>query len=141
MADRTRRWTLFPFDDARGLLRSLAITLAAGLFLAIAGAFGTGEAPMAKRLAYWLPLMLVGWFWGVFVARHIFAFARLGDRLWLRVIVSALIMAAPLTAVVLVVGRLTFGTRYAPAPLVARDRRPGSQHADRQRDSSITPSA
>ena len=117
MAGRMGRLALFPFDDLRGLLRSLLISVGAGLFLAVAGAFGTSDAAISVRLAYWLPLMVVGWLWGVFIARHIFAFARLGDRLWLRVLISAAIMAAPLTAVVIVIGRLTFGRRYSPAPL------------------------
>jgi hypothetical protein len=36
------------------------VTLAAGAFLAIAGAFATDQAPLWLRLVYWLPAMLVG---------------------------------------------------------------------------------
>jgi hypothetical protein len=108
--------TLSPFGDVRGLLRSLAVTLAAGVFLAIAGAFGTGDAPLSVRFAYWLPVMLLGWGWGVTIARFFFRSGRIGERLWLRVAVSSLVMAAPISAVVIVVGRLAFGRNYAAAP-------------------------
>jgi hypothetical protein len=108
--------TLSPFGDVRGLLRSLAVTLAAGVFLAIAGAFGTGDAPLIVRFAYWLPVMLLGWAWGVAISRFFFRSGRIGERLWLRVALSSLVMAAPITAVVIIVGRLVFGRTYASAP-------------------------
>jgi hypothetical protein len=116
MAGRMGWLTLFPFDDARGLLRSLAITLAAGLFLSLAGAFGTGEAPMVWRLAYWLPLMLVGWVWSVVVSRFVFRSGLFAEPTWARVAIASVLAALPVTVAVGVVGRLAFGVHYASGP-------------------------
>ncbi|MBI1187777.1 MAG: hypothetical protein GC206_10710 [Alphaproteobacteria bacterium] len=44
----------------RRLARNLAVAAAAGGFLAIVNAFDMGEAPLAMRLAYWVPLMMIG---------------------------------------------------------------------------------
>ena len=115
-ARRRLRISLTPFEDMRGLLRSLLITLAAGVFMAIAGAFGTGDAPPARRFAYWLTVMALGWAWGVFISRFFFRSGRVAQRLWLRVGASALVMAAPLSAIVVLTGRLTFGPHYAAGP-------------------------
>ncbi len=40
--------------------RGLVISTAVGAFLAVAGAFHTGAAPLGPRLAYWVGLMAVG---------------------------------------------------------------------------------
>jgi hypothetical protein len=40
--------------------RSFAVALAAGLFLALVGAFGTGAAPVHIRVLLWVPLVLFG---------------------------------------------------------------------------------
>jgi hypothetical protein len=44
----------------RDWARNLGIGAAAGVFLAIIGAAGTGEAPLGERLLYWTPLMTLG---------------------------------------------------------------------------------
>lgn len=48
--------------------RSAAIGAAAGLFLAVIGAAGTAEAPLLRRLLYWVPMMTLGVFLGGWVA-------------------------------------------------------------------------
>ena len=46
------------FIDRRpSLARGLALAVIAGLFLALAGAFGTQAAPLWRRLLYWIPIM------------------------------------------------------------------------------------
>ena len=106
------RWG--PYDDMRGWVRGLAITVTAAIFLAMAGAFGSYAAPPLVRFAYWIVLMLLGWLWGAFVSR--FFFRRLGPPrpLWLRVITSSLTLSIPYTAVVALAGVLTFHTHYRP---------------------------
>jgi hypothetical protein len=104
------RWG--PYDDMRAWVRGLAITVTAAVFLAMAGAFGSYEATLPVRFAYWIVLMLLGWLWGGFVAR--FFFRRLGQprSVWLRVIVSSLTLSVPYTAVVALAGFLVFHTHY-----------------------------
>ena len=48
----------------RGLLRGLAVALAAGLLLALTEAVGMSGTSLLFRLGYWLPLMLLGSLWG-----------------------------------------------------------------------------
>ena len=43
-----------------GWTKSLVIAAAVGVFLALAGAFGTGGEALGMRLAYWIGLMLAG---------------------------------------------------------------------------------
>lgn len=52
---------------ARTLVRALAVSIAAGVFLAMAGAFGTGAAPLAARFSYWLTIMPLA----SLIARHL----------------------------------------------------------------------
>jgi hypothetical protein len=106
------RWA--PYGDIRGWLRGLAITVTAAIFLAMAGAFGSDEAPPIARFIYWIVLMLLGWLWGTFVSR--FFFRRLGPpgSIWLRVMASSLALSIPYTAVVALAGVLTFHHHYRP---------------------------
>ena len=106
------RWG--PYGDLRGWLRGLVITVTAAVFMAMAGAFGSYEAPLFVRFVYWIVLMLLGWLWGAFVSR--FFFRRLGPprSIWLRVITSSLTLSIPYTAVVALAGALTFHNHYRP---------------------------
>ena len=49
-------------------VKGLAIAVAAGVFMASVGAFGTGEAPVAVRYLYWITVMLAGASGGVLVS-------------------------------------------------------------------------
>jgi hypothetical protein len=104
------RWG--PYDDMRGWVRGLAITVTAAVFLAMAGAFDSYKTTLPVRFAYWIVLMLLGWLWGAFVTR--FFFRRLGPprSVWLRVITSSLALSVPYTAVVALAGMVVFHTRY-----------------------------
>lgn len=106
------RWG--PYENARGWLRGLLVSVAGGVFLAFGGAFGSSGAALPARLAYWLALMLLGWLWGTIVSGFVF------DRLlrppaptWLRIAVSSLLIAIPYSAVVAYAGVLTFGNTYS----------------------------
>lgn len=87
-----------PYDDLKGWLRGLGVALAFGLFLAISGAFGSGDLPFPRRLAYWLSLMALGTLWGSIVAR--FFLRRGGGRRWLNALAAAVVMSAPFSLVV-----------------------------------------
>jgi DNA-binding LytR/AlgR family response regulator len=101
-----------PYDDARGWLRGLLVTLAAALFLGYAGAFGSIQLPLFERLGYWLVLMLLGWIWGAFVSRQVFGRFEGRMNTWLRAVLSAVALAIPFSAVVAYAGVWAFHSRY-----------------------------
>ncbi len=87
--------------------RSALISLAAGLFMAHGGAFGTAAAPFLTRVAYWVGLLAAGSVLGVFIAD--FARRGLPDRPWASLWVTVVAIAVPYTAIVWAVTWLTFG--------------------------------
>lgn len=101
---------LGPYDELRGWLRGAAVAVVSGLFLTFSGAFGTGDAPLGMRLAYWMSLMALGYGWGAFVARYFFRAGRWRTgRAWLDVAIAALVMSTPFTFVVWFASGLMFG--------------------------------
>jgi len=100
MSEGTAPADVVRFAVDRGLLRGVAVALAAGVLLALTEAFGMGEASLGVRLAYWLPLMLVGALWGqlcsLLVERHI----DMDRRPWLTVMALTALMSGPLAIVV-----------------------------------------
>lgn len=90
-----------PYEDLAGYLRGLGIAVTVGLFLTFAGAFGTDDAPIGERLAYWMVMMLTGYVWGTLVARLFFHRdePRTGN-IWLDVVVASALMAVPFSVVV-----------------------------------------
>jgi DNA-binding LytR/AlgR family response regulator len=115
MASRPKILGWGPYEDVRGWLRGLVITLVAASFLAFAGAFTSSRAALPVRFGYWLGLMVVGWLWGGFVSRAVFN--RIGgpDALWLRILVSSLALAVPYSVVVGIATRLVLhGTLRTP---------------------------
>jgi hypothetical protein len=117
MAGPPKPFAIGPFDNLRGMLRSLIVTQVGGLFLALAGAFGSGQATIVPRLIYWIVLMGLGWFWGVFVSRFFFRRSNWPRSLWMKAIASALVMGVPFSAVVAGVGVLVFNERYTPSAI------------------------
>lgn len=109
------RWS--PYHSPAGWLRGLALSAAVGLFLAFAGAFGTGEAPAARRYPYWLGLLLIGALWGPFVARLFFRPGQPRTGVWLRVIGVALVLAATLTGLVVLATDVVLGEQMPLARL------------------------
>jgi DNA-binding LytR/AlgR family response regulator len=100
-----------PYDDARGWLRGLLISVAGAMFLGFGGAFGSGSVAIPARLIYWLVLMVLGWLWGSFVSRYFFRRAETMN-LWLRTLLAAVAMAVPFSAVVALAGVVAFHNRY-----------------------------
>jgi len=108
---RTLNWG--PYDTAGGWLRGLLVSLAGGVFLAFAGAFGSSDAPLSVRLAYWLALMLLGWLWGTLVSGFVFGRVKRPIHVWLRVAATSLLIAVPFSGVVAYAGVLTFHNHYS----------------------------
>lgn len=95
------------FFDVRHL-RGLGIAAAAGVFLASAGAFGTGEAPVAARFVYWISVMLVGATGGVVVSVLVDRGGWFDDRPALQGMLIAVTLTAPLTVFIWVISSGAF---------------------------------
>lgn len=113
--DADRRWS--PYDSPAGWVRGLALAAGVGLFLAFSGAFGTGEAPAARRYPYWLGLLLIGALWGPFVSRLFFRPGQPQKGAWLRVLAVALVLAATLTGLVALATAVVLGEQMPLARL------------------------
>jgi DNA-binding LytR/AlgR family response regulator len=84
----------------RSLLRGLAVALAAGVLLALTEAFGMGGTSLGFRLAYWLPLMLIGAGWGHLCSRLVERYVDMDRRPWLAVVALTVVMSGPLAVMV-----------------------------------------
>lgn len=93
--------------------RGLAVTLAAGLFLALSGAFNAG-ASMGERLSYWIPLMVGAAFWGTLCARVIGRLIDVEDRPWLQFAVLTVVTASTLTVIIWIFSGFFFYGRMPP---------------------------
>jgi DNA-binding LytR/AlgR family response regulator len=96
------------WDSAGDIARGLLICVLAGSFLAIAGAFGSGAAPLLTRLTYWIGLMFAGSFVGAAIARPVFGAARFADKPWLACVIVAALLTPPLTVIVWVASNAMF---------------------------------
>jgi DNA-binding LytR/AlgR family response regulator len=104
---------------AKESLRGFMVSAGAGVFLALMGAFGTDEVPMATRLIYWIGLCLAGAIVGTAVSHFIGREGRLDARPWLYGVLTVVGVTLPFTAVVWLVSELTFhgDLRLAAMPL------------------------
>jgi DNA-binding LytR/AlgR family response regulator len=101
-----------PYDDRGGWLRGLMISVIAAVFMAIGGAFGSYQGSLPVRFVYWLALMLLGWLWGSFVSGFVFRKIGPSAPMWIRVVVAALALSIPFSAVVAIAGVIAFQSRY-----------------------------
>jgi hypothetical protein len=103
--------------------RTLAVAAVAGVFLAIAGAFGSEGAPMIWRLAYWVGLMAAGT--GVAVPLYFGLRRLMPHRPWAGFWLGILVMSALYTGIVvwathlLAGGRSDFDRMSLPMALVS----------------------
>jgi DNA-binding LytR/AlgR family response regulator len=84
----------------RTFLRGVFVALAAGVVLALTGAFGMDNVSLAFRLAYWLPMMLLGALWGQVCGTLTDRFIDMDRRPWLAVGALTLVMSGPLSVMV-----------------------------------------
>ena len=92
----------------RLLVRGVSTALAAGALLAFTGAFGMTEVPLVTRMAYWLPVMLVGAVWGHVCLRLIERYLDSDRRPWWTVVALTLVISGPLSAAVWAITGLFF---------------------------------
>lgn len=98
-------------------IRGFAIAAAAGVVLALTGAFGVNQAPLWLRIAYWVPLMIVGGLWGHVCSNFISRWIDLDERPWVTVAALTLTISGPVALVVWAVTGPVFDGR--PMPLEA----------------------
>lgn len=86
--------------------RGLGVAAIGGVFLALAGAFGSGDQSLGFRLAYWVTTMVVGAMVGGTIADQFNRWPGLDDRPLLAGIAMTAAMAVPVTLVVWVMTNL-----------------------------------
>ena len=101
------------------LLRSVAIVLAAAAFLSLSGAFGTEQASLRVRFAFWVLLLALG------TGANRLAQAALGRRRMalrrplLTAVATSLAISVPMTPIVVFMVRLTFADPHGGGRLWA----------------------
>lgn len=101
-----------PYGNHR---RSFLIATIAAVLMTAVGAFGTSQAPLLPRLAYWLIIMECGALIGLGASTGIAAWGRLRQRPWLEGLAISVAISAPLTLVV-IGATLAFFGGAAPRP-------------------------
>lgn len=92
----------------RETLRGLAVSGAAGVFLALTGAFGTHEAPLVVRLVYWVGLCVVGALVGTAVSLVVDRDGLAAEKPWRYGALITIAITLPLTVLVWAVTELAF---------------------------------
>ncbi len=96
-----------------GLMRGVIIAASAGVVLAVAGAFGSINAPLWIRLVYWVPVMMAGAMWGHLCSRLIDRWVDIDERPWLAVAALTAATTGPVTLMVWLVTGIVFeGAAY-----------------------------
>ena len=90
-------------------LRGLALAGAGGVVLALVGAFGSIDAPLWLRLAYWVPILLVGALWGHVCSLFIERWIDMDERPWLAVAALTAGITGPVAGLVWSVTGRVFG--------------------------------
>lgn len=88
--------------------RGLVIAASAGVFMALVGAFGSGDAPLGVRLAYWMLAMLTGGVGGIVVSEIVDRGGWLDDRPALQGALIAICLTIPLTLAIWLLSSLFF---------------------------------
>jgi hypothetical protein len=92
----------------------MGIATAAGVVLALSGAFGSAGAPLPLRLAYWVPVMLAGALWGHVCSRLIDRWIDMDERPWLTVVALTGAITGPVALLVWFVTGLVFEGEVYP---------------------------
>jgi len=110
-------WTNTPF--AAQHFKGLAIAVAAGVFMAAVGAFGTDQLPLSVRLGYWIAVIVVGAVGGMAIGALTDRIHWFEDRPWLEGAIIVVALTAPLTLMIWLISSFAFrDTQLArPGPL------------------------
>lgn len=113
-ARKLKAFSWGPYGDRAGFLRSFLVAVIAGGFLAFSGAFGMDDMTLARRFAYWIPLMAAGTLWGSAAARLVFGADPDGSRMIARILAAGLLIGIPFTGVVWITNNLFMGSQIGP---------------------------
>lgn len=102
------------YSGPQDWVRTLGVCAAAGLFLALVGAFGTGDAPLGRRLIFWVGLLATGGLIGAFIARRVFASPRFVGRPLLACTTIAALLTPPLAVLVWVSSAILLRADWEP---------------------------
>src|SRR5262245_4966161 len=91
---RERRLTVAGASQATGLLRRPSVSIgvfaaALGAFLALIGAFDSGDVPLLRRTLYFAGAMSLGWLMAYAIGQAARRINGLAGRRWLRLALSA----------------------------------------------------
>ncbi len=100
--------------NADPFLRLIGASLVVGGLLAFFAPFGTDEMPIGLRFAYWPPIILVGTLIGYGLTRWSQSWTWLPERSIWRAPLLATLVAAPMTAIVLLANSIFFGAVLTP---------------------------
>ena len=105
-------------DNGLSLWREAAVALATGVFMALIGALGTGEAPLVVRLGFWITLMSAGTIIGHAVTAFAVRWELFENRPWTWVAVTSVVITPPLSVVVWFVSTVTFRRPWTPSSII-----------------------
>jgi hypothetical protein len=94
--------------------RGMAVSVLGGFFLAITGAFGSGDAPYIQRILYWTSVMVLGGLWGHLCGRALGRHVDVDDRPWRTIVLLTVAITGPLSVIVWAATGLFF-EQEAPA--------------------------
>lgn len=102
------------------LLRGMVVAAVAGAFLAVSGAFIQGTAPLALRMAYWVPMMITGGVWGHVCAAVIGRWIDAERRPWLLATALTAAISGPVTVGVWALTGPVFGEGFYALEVLPR---------------------
>jgi hypothetical protein len=89
--------------------RSFAAALAAGVFLALVGAFGSSSAPLTQRFALWIPILFAGTVVGQLIGVRMGRRPRIGENAFVVWALTTLLVTIVVTGLAWVHTALVFG--------------------------------
>ncbi|RZJ93467.1 MAG: LytTR family transcriptional regulator [Brevundimonas sp.] len=98
--------------------RGLVVAGLGGIVLAFTGAFETYRAPLEVRLAYWLPMMILGGVWGHACSVLLDRFVALDEKPWLNVGLLTAAISGPLAVAVWAFTGPALNGRWMPLSLL-----------------------
>lgn len=94
--------------------RGMGVAALAGVVLALTSAFGMANTPVWMRLAYWVPIMLMGAGWGEVSSRLVQRRIDMDERPWLAVLALTALVTGPVSLLVWFVTGLMFEGEIYP---------------------------
>jgi hypothetical protein len=96
--------------------RSFAAAIAAGVFLALVGAFGSGTASLPQRLLLWVPMLLFGTLVGEMIGVWMRHRPRIGENALVVWAIVTVLVTGLVTIFAWGYTRMLFGPSFAPGP-------------------------